>query len=67
MEFFYQNQNKTMTKLTNDQMLTLEGGLVAPGPGEAERCRAMAIVSFVHEFGGIGQYGLTAQDFVCFF
>jgi hypothetical protein len=66
MEFIYSNKI-TMTKLTNDQMINLEGGLVAPGPGEAERCRAMAIVAFVQEFGGIGQYGLTAQDFVCFF
>jgi hypothetical protein len=56
-----------MKKLNEIEMENLNGGLVVPGPGEAERCRAMAIASFVQEFGGIGQYGLTAQDFVCFF
>lgn len=56
-----------MKQLKETEMEIVTGGLVAPGPGEAERCRAMAIAAFVQEFGGLGQNGLTAQDFVCVF
>lgn len=56
-----------MKKLNENEIENVSGGFVAPGPGEAERCRAMGIASFVQEFGGIGQYGLTPQDFTCFF
>lgn len=56
-----------MNQLTNEQLLAIEGGLLPPGPGEAERCRAMAIAAYVQEFGGLGQNGLSPQDFVCYF
>ena len=55
-----------MKKLEKDQMELLQGGLVEPGPGEAERCRAQGFASYVMLAGG-NPLGLTPHDFTCFF
>jgi hypothetical protein len=55
-----------MKKLSTDQLELLQGGLVAPGPGEAERCRAQGFVSYIMLNPG-NPLGLTPNDFTCYF
>ena len=54
-----------MKNLNLNQIENLSGGLIAPGPGEAERCRAMGIAYFVMTNQGLD--GLSPDNFTCYF
>lgn len=54
-----------MKKLNQQQMEIINGGIIAPGPGEAERCRALGIAFFAMTNQGLD--GLSPDDFTCFF
>ena len=56
-----------MKKLNNNEMENLNGGLIAPGPGEAERCRAMNIADYAAANTGLGGIAPFDQFFTCFF
>lgn len=55
-----------MKKLEAKNLEILRGGLVEPGPGEAERCRAEAFIAYITLNPG-NPLGLTPLDFSCQF
>jgi len=55
-----------MKKLKTSEMENISGGLLPPGPGEAERCRAQGFVAYIMLNPG-NPLGLTPHDFTCYF
>lgn len=55
-----------MKKLNSEQMEILSGGILPPGPGEAETCRAAGFRAYILAAGGNPLF-LTPEDFTCFF
>jgi len=56
----------SMKKLNFTEMEALNGGLLPPGPGEAERCRAQAFAAYIQASHG-NPLHLNATDFYCAF
>lgn len=54
-----------MKTLNLNDLENLQGGIIEPGPGEAERCRALTFATFVLLNGN--PMGLTPNDFECQF
>ena len=55
-----------MKKLNLETMENLTGGILPPGPGEAERCRTEQFLAYIMASGGNPLF-LTPNDFECQF